>query len=331
MLESKATSPQDPLSISDIGRSIRRHPRSILAVTAVGGVFRAVVVYVLPATYTTTVALVPQSGQTGGLSGAAAVASQFGLQLPTGDPGQSPAFYARLLATRDILGSVYDTVVSVARGDRDLRRAMDEIVDDSQESAPLRRVEGIRRLAKMTYADLDQSTAIIVVSVKTHSATLSYFVANALLNAINQHQQRSRQAIGELEREFYEQRVTDASAALRAAEDAAVQFEAHNRAFLSPELQATKERLAREVSRRQSLYLSLTQNFDQARIDVLHQAPNISIVDRPDFRYEADRKRTLFKAIIAGLIAFLLSTSIFIILDARAGLVGHSAQRRTLD
>jgi hypothetical protein len=32
----------------------------------------------------------------------------------------------------------------------------------------------------MTYADLDQSTAIIVVSVKTHSPELSFFIANAL-------------------------------------------------------------------------------------------------------------------------------------------------------
>jgi uncharacterized protein involved in exopolysaccharide biosynthesis len=133
-----------------------------------------------------------------------------------------------------------------------------------------------------------------------------------------------------VEREFYEARVADAAAALRVAEDAAVQFDAHNRAFLSPELQATKERLAREVGRRQSLYLSLSQNYDQARIDVLHQAPNISIVDPPDFRFEADRKRILFKAFIAALLAFLISAAAFVVADARAGMLGSTEPRSSL-
>jgi uncharacterized protein involved in exopolysaccharide biosynthesis len=55
-----------------------------------------------------------------------------------------------------------------------------------------------------------------------------------------------------------------------------------NRTFeQSPELTFTHDRLQREVSVQQQLYLSLAQAYEQARIDEVRNTPIITMIERP--------------------------------------------------
>src|SRR5204863_7332623 len=69
----------------------------------------------LPRKYTTESSFMLQSRSSlpTNLSG---LASQFGVAVPTGDANQSPAFYAELLQSREILSAVVDTPIELHVG-----------------------------------------------------------------------------------------------------------------------------------------------------------------------------------------------------------------------
>jgi hypothetical protein len=82
------------------------------------------------------------------------LAAQFGLTLPTSDGGQSPAFYADLLTSHEILGALVDTRFEHPS---DTGMVRGTLVDIHRPGSPDPRcaVDTIRHLAK----HVDASTA----------------------------------------------------------------------------------------------------------------------------------------------------------------------------
>jgi uncharacterized protein involved in exopolysaccharide biosynthesis len=93
---------------------------------------------------------------------------------------------------------------------------------------------------------------------------------------------KSRQSQASQERRFTEQRLTQAQADKRQAEDELQAFLQRNRDFRSsPQLSFAYDRLADNVSLRQQLYTTLAQSYEQARIEEVRDTPVITIVEPP--------------------------------------------------
>ena len=98
---------EEELSFLRLANVVLRHRRMVVGWGLL--VFALVVGLTLyfPRTYTSRSSFMPQARKaTSSLSG---IAAQFGLAMPTSDGSQSPAFYADLVQSRGILGSVVDT------------------------------------------------------------------------------------------------------------------------------------------------------------------------------------------------------------------------------
>src|SRR2546428_650042 len=97
----------------------------------------------------------------------------------------------------------------------------------------------------------------------------------ALVNTFNLERRQSRAA---QEKRFVETRRTEARDELQVAEDRLKSFLERNRDYRnSPQLVFDQERLAREVALRQQLLTSLSQAYEQARIDEVRDTPVITV------------------------------------------------------
>lgn len=110
--------PQEDDEISLVGfvNILLRHRWKVLATPVALAVLVVVVTVLLPPAYTSDASFVPQTGGgSGQLSQLSGVASQFGIDVPIGQVGQSPQFYANLLASRRLLEEAVTTSYVVAR------------------------------------------------------------------------------------------------------------------------------------------------------------------------------------------------------------------------
>lgn len=213
--------------------------------------------------------------------GVSGLASQLGLGAGS-DPSTSPAFYAHLLASRELLTRLVLSRLpnprTEAPGDSADLLAIYRIREKDHE----RGVEiAIKRVKREMQVGFDARTNFVAILVNTRWAQVSAAVANRaveLVSAFNSEQRLSRARARRL---FLESRVTDAQAELRAAEAALRDFYEQNRLWQSsPGLIVEERRVRRQVEMASDLYLSLRREFESARIDEVNTTPVITVVDR---------------------------------------------------
>jgi len=246
---------------------------------------------ILPPSYRATASFVTTDAEiglrAGGLADLAAspgisgLASQFGLGGPR-DPSESPAFYTQLLSSRELL-----TRLLLSRFP-DPRTA---VPDDSVTLLTLLRIRSadpdraletaVKLLRRKMRVAVDLKTNFVVLTVDARWSPVSAEVANravALASAFNKEQRVSR---ARARRDFLETRVAAALGELRATEDSQRLFYERNRSWEnSPGLLVEERRVRRQVETANSLYLSLRQQYETARIDEVNNTPVITVVDQ---------------------------------------------------
>lgn len=294
--------------------------RTVLGVAAGVVVVAVLLTLVLPPTYRASASFVTAespSELSGGLSdlalepGFSGIASQLGFSGAR-DRSQSPGFYAQLLHSRELLTrlalSHFPDPRTATPGDSAPLVAL--LGPQSSDSA--RNLErAIRKLRRNLEPGADLRTNLVTVEVDARWPELSAAIANeavALVSGFNREQRLSR---ARAKREFLETRVSSALAELRAAEDSQELFYTRNRVWEnSPTLAVAERRVRRQVETANSLYLSLRQQYESARIDEVNTTPVITLVDRavPPRRKEWPRPLPIlvsaaFIGILLGLLA----------------------------
>lgn len=236
-----------------------------------------------------------------GLSG---IASQFGLGGAR-DPSQSPAFYAQLLQSRELLTRLAQSRFRDPRAAQSTDSADLVLLFRIRDKDPQRAVElAVKRLQRKTLVVTDPRTNLVALRVDAGWPGLAADIANravGLVSAFNTEQRLSR---AQARRLFLEDRVAAALAELRAAEDSQRQFYERNRQWQnSPSLIVEERRVRRQVETASDLYLSLRREFESARLDEINNTPVITIVDRavaPRRRHWPQRTRITVAAAVLG-------------------------------
>lgn len=297
------------ISVLEVLSILIRHRYTVAAIALASAVLVVAVTLILPRNYTVDASFVPQSTQQGRAGGLAQMAGQFGISVPGEDATQSPQFYADLLRSREILSPVLEDTLEVTRvGWRgDTARVVGTLTDllgIDDEDPRRRREEGLRWLQeKAVSARVSRETGTVRLSVTTRWPTVSAEIGTRLLDLVHKFNLVTRQSQAAAERTFIEQRVADAEEQLEAAEEQLKAFLVANRQFEnSPDLRFEHDRLQREVARRQQLYNSLTQAYEDARITEVRNTPLITVVEPPEEPARPDRRGIPLKALL-GLFA----------------------------
>lgn len=257
-------------------------------------------------TYSSDAAFVAQQSRRmpNGISG---FASQLGIALPVDNLDQSPAFYADLLHSREILGPVVDRLYEpdLHGGARPL--SLVDILGIEGQSEEARRHDAIEELTELVRVGTDPETGVVSFAVKLESPPLARAVAVEIIERVNAFNLGRRQSAAGAERQFVEERLQTAASDLSAAEQALQRFDERNlRIGNSPELRLERDRLARAVGEKQEVVTTLRQAYEQARIDEVRNTPAITVIEAPHVPVEPDARGALKLALAGFVIAGFL-------------------------
>jgi uncharacterized protein involved in exopolysaccharide biosynthesis len=296
---------EEELSFLRVANVLLRHRRMVVAWGLLLMALVAGLTLYFPRTYTARSTFMPQTRkQSSSLSG---IAAQFGLAMPTTEASQSPAFYADLVQSRGLLGSVVDTPFEYETEDgTKVKGTLTDFYKSKGKSPALRRDAAIRRLADDVDASTVQKTGVVDLSVTVTQPALAVQINQRLLELLNEFNLKSRQSQAGEERRFTERRLGEVKQDLRAAEDRLQQFLQRNRDIRnSPELTFQADRLQREVAMQQDVYTTLAQAYEQAKIEEVRDTPVITVVQQAEFPVRPDRRGLVIKSIL-GLMGGLL-------------------------
>lgn len=267
--------------------------------------------------YTSAASFVPQSS--GQVSGLAGLAAQFGATALSADANQSPAFYADLLKSREVLSTIlqdeyrFPTDTGVASG------KLIDILNVNARTEGLRMAAAIAALAGSLRVDLRPRTGVIAFEVRMPNPVLAQQVVQRFLDEVNRFNLEQRQSRAGAERRFTDGRIVQLHGELRDAEDRLQTFLQRNRDYRnSPELTFQRDRLAREVEFRQVVYTTVAQSNEKARIDEARDTPVITLVERPSLPAAADGRGRIKWGLLAILLGGLVAASIGFARDALA-------------
>lgn len=303
-----------------------RHRWKVLGVPLVLAGLIAAWTVLQSSTYTADTTLMPQSGGAAGqFSQISGVAAQFGIEVPSGQAGQSPQFYSNLLTSRRLLEDAvttrYRTLPEREAGGNSQTTAQGEHPAESEEAAvsdagtddrtlvdlyevqapsqPEAVAKAARRLRHAVSVSTNTETGVVTLEVTTPWPRVSKQVADRLIELVNRFNNRVRQTQASAEAEFVADRLQEARGELRAAEDSLENFLQRNVSWQqSPELRFEHDRLQRRVSLKQQVFTSLASRFEEARISEVKNTPVVTTVTPPEIPVRADPGRLPMKVVL---------------------------------
>ena len=299
------------ISVFAVGTLLLRNRLRILRWALAGAIIALAAVWTRPALYRASASFIPQ-GADPGRSGLTSLAGQFGVSLSpsSSSPSLTPDFYLRLITSREVLGNVArDTLIVPELGGK--RMSVEDLIDVGPGPANVREEAAVAELSRRITTSASKTTGIVEFTVGTKWPSVSLAIATALLDGVNEFNQRTRRDQAAAERKFIEGRLAVAGTELRGAEDRLQQFLQENRQFKAPDLQFTQDRMQRDVTLRQQVFASLTQSYEEVRMREVRDIPVITMVDDPTVPVKPEARgrgiRTLLGLVIGAAIgAFLV-------------------------
>ena len=306
--DSSAPNSED-ISLFVLGTALLRNRNRVLRWALAGAVIAALVSFLRPPTYRATASFTPQGGDAG-RSGIASIASQFGVNLPSANQSVSPEFYASLLRSRVLLLPVARDTIAVAElgGKRIAFVDLFELKGSSQGS---REDKALELLKRMVVPSVTRATAVVDVSVDTKWRSVSLQIVTRLIDGVNDFNQRTRRGQASSERKFVGDRLSEATAELRVAEDRLETFLRGNRDLGgSPQLMMQRDRLQRDVTWKQQVFSSLMESYQDARIREVRDTPVITVIESPAAATDPVRSgrviRLILGLMIGGIVGVVL-------------------------
>ena len=273
----------DEINLLGFADVLLKRWKLVVGVPLIAVLVAAIISLLLPKKFTATATFVPEAeaGESGLLGSLSGLASQFGIGIPGG--GGSPAqFYADVMESRtlrdQILLAWFADPQAEEPGDSATLMDILEIQGDSEaESLEM----GREVLDGTVSVGVDNVTNLVSISVQTRYRVLSARVANRFVEQLVRFNLETRQSNVKTRRQFIESRVAEAEIALRTTEEALQGFLEQNRQFRgAPQLEVQYERLQRQVALKQEMLITLSRQYEEARIQEVNDTPMITVVDR---------------------------------------------------
>jgi hypothetical protein len=293
------------VSLVALGIALLRWRRTILLLGLAGGIIGLGSALIARRQYVASATFLPQQTESS-VSGLAAAASQFGIQVASGNNGTwGPPLYVKLLGSPVLLESIArDTIRVAERGGQ--RIPVMDLLEVEAPSPALRLDKTVRALQRMVSAGEIKTLGVVQVSVVSRWPSVSVTLTQMLLHQVDRFNVERRQSQAAAERRFVDSLASNAERALRDAENRLQYFLQQNRVFASPQLTFERDRLQREVSLRQELYTTLLHNREDARIREVRNTPVITVIEEPRLPVVPLARKAVLSGLLGGLVGLTL-------------------------
>jgi uncharacterized protein involved in exopolysaccharide biosynthesis len=250
------------------------------------------------------------------MSALAGLAAQFGVTAGGPDVTESPAFYADLLKTREVLTTILQREYAVPTSSGVTSARLIDWMKVKERSQDRRLAKGIEELSSAVRVELKSRTGMIAFRVQMPNPVLAQQVAQRFLDEVTRFNMEKRHTKAGAERRFTEARIAELKRELREAEDRLQVFLQQNRAYRnSPELSFQHDRMSQEVDFRRTVYNTVSQSNERARMDEVRDTPVITIIERPSLPSRPDSRGLLQFGIVALLLGGFAGVGIAFLRD----------------
>lgn len=293
-----------------------RHRRLLLGLPLAVMALALALSLVMPAEYTATSRLFPES-DSDMPSELAGMAAQLGLAMGGTSDTETLDFYSQLLQSHEILSAValHEYEVPMEDGRDTLRGDLIALYDIDGDTPKQRVNAAVSRLdEKDLDARLDRAANVLVLDTRAPWPELAESINRRILTLVNQFNLERRQSRAAQEQSFLETRAAEAEAELRAAEAELQRFIQSNRRYAdAPETAFEYGRMQRRVDFLQQIHTSLAQGLEQARVDAIRNVPVITVLDRPEGTSVQTAPRPIVNAALGLLLGGALAACILLL------------------
>ena len=279
----------DDVSLFDALNALLRYRATIVTLTAL--VTAAMIAFALlrPRSYTSTASFVPEA--TRAPSSLSGLAAQFGVTVPSQQSTESSQFYVDLLHSKSVLEAAVETPYTFAGERGPVTKTLVQVYDPREPTPVLRREAAAKRLDRSLSTSISSKTDVVTVRVAAPDPGLAQQVNLRLLALLSNFNMSKRQSRAREERRFSEQRLQEAKAELRVAEDRLQGFLERNRSVTNaPALAFQEDRLRSDLLVLRQLVTMLQQTTEQARMDAVRDTPVLTVVEAADVPSHADSR-----------------------------------------
>jgi uncharacterized protein involved in exopolysaccharide biosynthesis len=295
----------------------------------IGAAAFAAISFVLPPVYVASTAFIQAEPTRGALSGNLGnLAARFGVASGLSS-STSLDFLREAVTSRDVLDSVITKplipATDQATNAQFTPRDSIDLISwfHARGNTPAKRLDHVRRLIlKRMTETADQRSGIVRVSIGLRDPNVAAAFVRRIVDALNDFNLHTRQTSSRANRVFLESRVAEARGDLETAETTLRRFYEQNRRFAdAPGLLFEEGRLKRQVDLTQQIYVTLSQDLEQARIDEVKDTPVITVIETA----QPPVRRSSPKRILLTLMGAFVGTAIALLIAAIGGYLRQAA------
>ena len=240
------------------------------------------------------------------LGGLAGLASQFGVNVPTGVQADlsSPSLFPELLGSRTFAEQILDKKFYTKKYNKNLSLLAILTYGDNPPNL------GRDTLVTMALSSLkgllefnqDPNSTFSVIRVTASESVFAKELAEVVLNELEDLSQYFKSQTTNEKITFINNRITSVGYELEKSEQRLKQFNERNRQVSSPALQLELERLTRDMEIQKGIYLTLKQQLELAKIDEVQEASVIQVLDKPVVALIPSNKNLVSSIIISAIL-----------------------------
>jgi len=298
---------EDTISLSDILLTMAEQLKVIVLTTFISVflTFTYVQFIKVPQYVSWATVLLP-SNSGGNLGGLAGLASQFGVNVPTGVVStdlSSPSLYPELLRSRTFAEQILDKEFYLDKYDKKL--SLLAILTDGDETSNVGKdrliTNAVNKLNNEILAfDEDQNSKFSVIRVTAEDPLFAKELADVVLAELEVLNRYFKSEKVSEKNTFIENRIASVEGDLEASEQALKDFNERNRQISSPALQLGQERLERDVEVQKGIYLTLKQQLELAKIEEVQETSIVQILDKPQIALGPSNINLKLRVLLAG-------------------------------
>ena len=249
--------------------------------------------------YVSKATIVVQSREN--MAGLSGFAAQLGVALPTSDQSLSPAVYADLLRSEEIVGQLLSQTFPLKNQQGGVSLAA--VLRTQSKDVDEQRFQTLRAIGSSLRTSAEPRTGVISIEFMSEDPVLSQHVVRSLLAELSRFNTEKRQSQARAERQFTEERVAQIRRELESAENGLMVFLQRNASYASsPLLLFEHDRLSRVVAQKQQLLAALSESFERARIDEVRDTPAITVLESPSLALKPRGRGTVSRALFGSVL-----------------------------
>ena len=298
---------EDTISISDILLTLAEQLKVIVLTTFISVFLTFTYVqFIQQPQYVSSATILLPENKAGSLGGLAGLASQFGVNIPTGAQADlsSPSLFPALLRSRTFAEQILDKKFYTKEFGKELSllailtygNGLPKFGRDTLVTQALGGFNG------MVEFDRGSTSAFSVIKVTASEPLFAKKLAEitlAELEALNRFYKS--QTVNE-KTSFISNRISSVEKDLESSEKRLKEFNEKNRQISSPALQLEQDRLARDVEIQKGIYLTLKQQFELAKIEEIQRSSVVQILDKPQVPLGPSNIKLKLSVMLAGVL-----------------------------